>query len=314
MKTDVLLSHVHNNPDNCKVFGGFTRGEYTVYAEEDQNKPVILILGGSTSLGFYQHFANGLTWPKYFSELIKNEFFILNGAIGGYSSLQELLKVIRDAPRIKNLHTIISLNGINELPDYQGIDSVRKINYPFLSDIQYEMNNTNKWKDQRVPKFMNLMERVMPNFHSLFVFLLNNNKSVSQQNVKSNLPNAIPLSAAERWELNVRRIYALANEQGVKYFVFLQPTLGLSGDQSIPSPKSNDEILFNNLSKEYLTEIRNLYRLLISKCNEMDFCIDISDVANPTGNNYKDARHHNENGNLIIAKKIYDELKKTMRE
>ena len=38
------------------------------------------------------------------------------------------------------------------------------------------------------------------------------------------------------------------------------------------------------------------------------FCYDISEIAPPIGNFYSDIRHHNENGNKIIAENIFRHL------
>ena len=96
MQTDVLLSHVPYTRDLCKPKGGEVMGEYVVYNTSTKTNPVLLTLGGSTTSGFYQHFSEGETFPKFLAELSKEQFFLINGGVGGYSSLQELYKFIRD--------------------------------------------------------------------------------------------------------------------------------------------------------------------------------------------------------------------------
>jgi len=120
------------------------------------------------------------------------------------------------------------------------------------------------------------------------------------------------LSPAERWEINVKRMKAIVNLEGASYLVFLQPTMGIDGPQASPAPDSTDSILFNRYGKKYewyYTTINQLYKELRKKCSKLDFCIDISDVAPPSGNNYKNARHHNSNGNKIIANEIFKHIK-----
>ena len=41
----------------------------------------------------------------------------------------------------------------------------------------------------------------------------------------------------------------------------------------------------------------------------MNFCIDLTYVALPSGENYNNPRHHNENSNFLIAQEIYNLLK-----
>ena len=42
--------------------------------------------------------------------------------------------------------------------------------------------------------------------------------------------------------------------------------------------------------------------------DNLEFCIDISDIAPPSGDVYFDARHHNAKGNKIIANEIHETL------
>ena len=64
------------------------------------------------------------------------------------------------------------------------------------------------------------------------------------------------------------------------------------------------------MNPEYLNEIRDLYKQLKFRCSKLKFCIDISDEVKPTGNVYSDPRHHNSEGNKILAKIIYDYIMK----
>ena len=308
MKTDVLLSWVPNSPESCAVKDGYAVGEYIAYSTIQDSSSTVLILGGSTSSGFDQHYSDGDTWPKIFADSVGSEYLVLNGAIGGYSSLQELYKVIRDLPRLKNVKTIISLNGANELPNYHGNNSERSSNFPFLTDIQYSINDGQIWVDQRVK--VSFFEVMLPNINSLVRYMYSNKSylknTISTSNSVSDELIYRSIDAADRWEINVRRIDALAAQMGAEYYVFLQPTLGLKGLQSLPPTDTGDEKLLKSLSEEYITEIRTLYQSLKSKCQLLKFCFDISDVAHPTGHVYSDARHHNADGNKIISRAIYE--------
>ena len=155
MRTDVLLNHVHNGGNECNILGGkVVNNEYVEYDVSNNKDPVLLTLGGSTTDGFYQQISSGETYPKKLAELAINDFKILNGGTGAYGSLQELYKFMRDGPRIKNLKLVISLNGSNELPNYHGNNEDRKYNYPFLTEIQKDMNKNQIWIDQRIePNF-----------------------------------------------------------------------------------------------------------------------------------------------------------------
>lgn len=296
MKTDVLLSHVHHHRQRCQIKGGWADGEYVRYNASDSTDPIIVTLGGSTTDGFFQHISAGDTYPLYLSQIFAEEYQILNGGVGAYSSLQELYKVIRDAPQIDNLYGVISLNGINEISDYHGFNEIRKLEYPFLTSVQEQMNREQRWIDQR-RNF--IMLELLPNLNSLITFILNKK---TDSTVK--LSNPVVIDAAERWFSNVTRIHDVLRGKGVRYYVFLQPTMGLKGPQSFPQSDTPDEKLFELLQKSYIKEIRNLYSELKRYCDSLNYCFDISDEVPPTGSMYADPRHHNSNGNKLLAQII----------
>ena len=311
MKTDVLLSHVPNHQEKCYPKGGLVIDEYVIYPSLSKDNPSILILGGSTSSGFYQYFSNGETWPKLFSKLVKDEFNIINGAIGGYSSLQEYYKFSRDGARFKNLKYVISLNGINEMPNYYGLDIIRGNKYPFLTDVQYKMNTQQIWIDQRV---YSKWRALFPNLNSLYNYIFSKGYVGEAKNNDEIIDDYVPqffkaIESAESCEINVKRLNSLVKLNNSKYFVFLQPTLGLIGPQSSLLIDSSDYKIYKNLNKDYLREIRKLYTELKSRCKKLTFCIDISSEVAQGGNIYVDARHHNPKGNLKLANIIKNKLK-----
>ena len=71
---------------------------------------------------------------------------------------------------------------------------------------------------------------------------------------------------------------------------------------------SNDEKIFKTLDKNYIKELNNFYDKAKIICAKLDFCFDLSEIAPPTGNNYSDIRHHNANGNKIIADILFNTI------
>lgn len=313
MRTDVILSHVHDHKGLCKIKDGYADGEYVRYDISHKDKPTLITLGGSTTSGFFQSFSDGDTYPKILADILVNDYKVLNGGVGGYSSLQELYKFIRDAQRIQGLHTVISLNGINDQPNYHGNENSRQISYPFMTDIQFIMNQKQTWIDQRQTNRWKLVA-LFPNLYTLIntttatYIGMNHGNFFGKERTNLNqdkhleLSNPIEKSAAERWEININRLRAIAHNEGIRYIVFLQPTLGLLGPQSLPAKGSSDEAIFKSLPKDYIQLIREFYKELKTRCARLDFCFDITDVAPPTGDVYFNARHHNSKGNHILAK------------
>ena len=322
MRTDVLLNHVHNGGNECNILGGkVVNNEYVEYDVSNNKDPVLLTLGGSTTDGFYQQISSGETYPKKLAELMKNDFNILNGGTGAYGSLQELYKFMRDGPRIKNLKLVISLNGSNELPNYHGNNEDRKYNYPFLTEIQKDMNNKQIWIDQRIkPNYwLPKIQVFLPNTFWFYRYVSKKFKNLNKKTYTdlefNEGENFIiertdsyfnPIDAADRWEINVKRLNSLVNLQGARYFVFLQPTLGIEGVQSQPKKGTYDEHLYKATEKRGLRKkIRPMFRELKKRCAKLYFCHDITDVAPPTGSVYYDPRHHNAAGNKILASEIW---------
>lgn len=305
MRTDVILSHTPDHNNECNPEGAYIIDDYVLYPVSVDNLPVILILGGSTSSGFYQHYTDGETWPRNLSLLFKDKFQIINGAVGGYSSLQEFYKLVKDSSRLKNLNFVVSLNGINELKNYQGLFNNRDKNYPFISEKQYIINQNQTWIDQRINNF----QLILPNLYSAYKYIFASKISTSE--TKSDDKNQIfnLVNNVDRWEINVKRMNALAEIENSKYIVFLQPTLGV-GEADIDLPKdSKDYKILKEGDKDYLNEIKFLYKELRSRCRKIIFCIDLSNEIPPNGDNYYDLRHLNKKGNHILAKKIFDKLK-----
>jgi hypothetical protein len=101
------------NENNFEWVDGFV-----VYKKNKDlwTRPIILTLGGSTTDGIRR----GHSWPEELSKLMTadgNSGTVVNGGTGGYSSNQELLKLIRDGLEFKP-DIVISYSGINDMGKY----------------------------------------------------------------------------------------------------------------------------------------------------------------------------------------------------
>ena len=242
---------------------------------------------------------------------------VINGGVGAYSSSQELLKLITEVRRLKDVKLIVSLNGINDTPNYPG-GHVADINtrYPFLTQLQYRMIQSSIWVDQRINRewFPNIRDAARRGSDAWRKFSTPETKTL-EKNLSQvvNSTKFKSISAAERWQINVESMHAISTSMGVQYMVFLQPTMGLYGAQSNLSSNTESEDAkmlksLKNNKQAYISEINSLYNELKIRCSRLDYCIDISSVAPPTGNMYSNPRHHNKNGNKIIAKEIFKNI------
>ena len=315
MSTHPIYSHNHFHNGKCDIPGGVAVGEYVYYRNKiyDENLK-ILTLGGSTTDGWYIHYANGNTWPKVLDDkcaenkkLYKN-CSVINGGVGGYNSSQELLKLLTSASILKqNIKVIISFNGINEIENYRGTNNFIETNLPFFTSEMALMYTNEKWFRQS-DDFFNFF----PNINSFIRYLfgtysyrLKQSSQLSKEDFKDIYnQNSKINSVVERWSFNTSMMKKISEEMNSNYFVILQPSLGIKNDVHQIPINSNDYRLYKNLDDEYISSINILYKKLRLECNKKTYCFDLSNIILPDGNSYSDPRHHNENGNNEIANEI----------
>ena len=92
---------------------------------------------------------------------------VINGAVGGYNSSQELLKLlIRGSILDENIKYVISLNGVNEIEGYSGTNLFYNTHTPFLTGAQIYMSKKQKWYNQS----KNLLP-IFPNINSFYRYI-----------------------------------------------------------------------------------------------------------------------------------------------
>ena len=127
-------------------------------------------------------------------------------------------------------------------------------------------------------------------------------------------PNSNIKNEVDRWENNIKAMNATSSSFNAKYYVFLQPTLGID---HLTNKNMSDAYHIRNYSKEYLKNISLFYLEASKRCNKLDFCYDFSEILfhidsedeSYDGRNfYQDGRHYNEDGNIVLSDKIYSVL------
>ena len=310
MKSHPILGHVHDHKENCKVSDATIKDDLVVYNYKNPDARVIITLGGSTTDGFYKNFSDGKTYPYYLNKLCqrKGNCRVVNAGTGGYGTSKELLKLLTEiAPLNLNISHIISLNGINDIKNYSNPNLLESIKKPFLDSNQTYMLNKQKWIIKNKKPFL-----LFPNILSIFYDLelnLPKKKAIDynfpEQNLRFN-------DHTDVWKFNVKIMNEISKILDARYIVFLQPTIGLEGVQSKTGDivGKDNEIVQNTIgNSEYIENLRETYKKLKRYCENLSFCIDISDIASPSSKNiYSNARHHNQKGNKIIASEIFERL------
>lgn len=105
-KLEPMLGYTLTYPETSEQYQ-----QYVVLGNEKDALIRIMILGGSTSdIGQYKP---EKSWPEFLWDKLNHKAIIFGGAIGGYNSRQECLKLLRDIGTIRP-DIVISYSGIND--------------------------------------------------------------------------------------------------------------------------------------------------------------------------------------------------------
>jgi hypothetical protein len=207
---DPHLGYAHN-PNAARVDYKSLPG-FTIYGSGAGDGKVLRIvtLGGSTTDGNTPHI-----WAQALQEIIAKDGIkvqVINGGVAGFSSNQELIKMIRDVLPLKP-DVIISLNGVNEY----GVRAAVRF-HPMVN--MYQASVMDYLVKEPEPLFMPNALYVVRRFGQK----LSGTKPI-QRGV--NYGPKVDISASEQWLRNVRLMHAAAAEFGIPYLCFLQPALGI---------------------------------------------------------------------------------------
>ena len=210
----------------------------------------ILITGGSTSdLGI-----DSSNWPVELQKVLTKHGInarIYNGAVGGYNSGQEFLKLIRDGLNTKPvIH--ISYSGANDYDTQSYVCSYENLFYE---------------NEFRTSRYSLLMPRMML---LLRTWINRNNSKVYLRRLES-------MKGAYFWEKNMRLMHATALEYNYHFVGILQPVMGGSTSYQQVVPNHDKTI------KEY-RERYPLMKELVQKHPE--FISDLSGIFTSAGARY----------------------------
>jgi lysophospholipase L1-like esterase len=289
---DPHLGYAHgaDEPGVKKITKQFVwRDGFVIYAKEikDIQHPVILALGGSTTDGVkYGH-----SWPEELSKLlIKNGVSgtVINGGVGGYSTSQDLIKLVRDGLEFKP-DIVISYSGINDRGEYG------ELPYPMVHTYQRELFKSIVDTNSSRPKYMVSTITLLKN--------MTNTQSASDLNFTFGVESQG--SYAEQYTRNIELMHAISTSQGADFFAFIQPVAFYN------SIHNSSEI---SKGEGYKNMVLDLYDQIAVLPDRLEFVYDATQILEQDSDVYKeDGVHLTENGDKVVANYIFRQIEPVLR-
>ena len=243
----------------------------------------IVALGGSTTESTL-YFIKG--WAQYLADLLKKSQIpavVYCGGINGYTSSQELLKLIRDVLPLEP-DIVLSFSGLNDVytSTYE-LHWPEKEKRPFVSHFQAKF-------------FGNLVEQ-FPEKNRVIYYGLKNDKT-----------------ASEVWLNNARMMHAVATEFGVSFLSFYQPYCYIGGYELTDSQRiifsrwQNAGIRILNISEQDIRLMAEISQTITDEIKNYDYITDLTNIFSGHTNIYRDVAHVYEHGNQIIAQHIFHKI------
>ncbi len=290
---DPHLGFAHEHAVDRELGDGQWLPGFVIYGDAaSENTFRVVALGGSTTDPLDRN-----NWPKQLQEILASEgvpAVVYNGGVSGYSTSQELLKLIRDVLPLKP-DLVVSLSGVNDmafLHSTPGHPMVHPYQTRLLDAVAGErpaifLPNTRRriqrWQARNAPE----IDRVLG----------------------VNYGPQVAVTPTEQWARNTRLMHAVARTSNIEYVAFLQPILGAGAYD--PGPK--DEKLIQDVIKtygpNYLPLAKDFFATAGREARQMAFVVDLIDVFSGETGLYRDQRHPNAAGYRQIAQAIRDELK-----
>ena len=284
---DPHLSHAHNPASLTRLGLKHIPGFAIFGAAEDPEAATVVALGGSTTDP-----VAGTSWPEFLAERLARDGYsvrVLNGGVAGYSSNQELLKLIRDVLPLKPA-LILSLNGVNDLGFLHSAPA-----HPMVHPYQKRILSAVAGAGTNAPL-------LMPNAVSAAIDLFSGPPEIG-----INLGTEADPRDYEQWFANVRMMHAVSAEFGIPYVCFLQPILGV-GDYEA---SAEEEAMLEKTAtqhapaRDYKAEMVHFYTGARDEAKRAPYVVDLVDVFAGEAGMYNDARHQTAAGRKHLADAVF---------
>ncbi len=265
----------------------YKKFENSILRIDEMERPIILALGGSTTDGI----SYGHSWPE---ELAKNlesleiEGTVINGGTGGYSTNQELLKLIRDGLEF-HPDIVISYSGINDRGRYSEL--------PHPMTHKFQRNLLGKIVDKQLPIMMPSTVALMYRF--------NGDKKSNKLSLTFGVK--VDRSLSEQFEKNVQIMKSVSESFGAEFVSFIQPYKYYTDNFDVHNKEFSE---FGAARRNYISDVNFLYKEITKLSEKYDYIYDSTDVLDGHMGVYKkDGTHLLPEGDKIVSEYIFETIK-----
>ena len=267
---------------------GWYRG-FAIYSDRPLDQlihPVILTLGGSTTDAIQKP---ETSWPEELAKVLAEKGIagtVVNGAAGGYSSNQELLKLIRGGLELRP-DLVISYSGVNDRGHYGSLP------HPRVHRYQRELLAT-----QTEPSTSPLV----PNT----IYLLRNLAGPGrEERLSYTLGLETTRSMGEWYARNLSLMRAVSRASGAEFLAVVQPNAYVGGevgrDEWAADPEEGGK------PAHYVDQLRSLYAEIEKIPERTDYVHLFTAIFEGREEVYLgDGVHTTPKGDRIIAENIFE--------
>ena len=254
---------------------------FTTFGRNAENDYKVVILGGSTTDAELFPYAS---WPEILYKKIREKtknVTVHVGAVAGYESAQELVKLIRDVITIQP-NLVLIFDGFN--------DTRGKNTAPYTHNYQKQL--------------FSILEE-----HYTNVDFVDRDKNLPEEKVSYGVK--YEGDAVELWLRNIRMMHAICREFDISFQAFLQPMLGSKKqlDEDEKGIWKMSSIFYENWKKDMPLKFREWAK---EHAHEYEYICDLSGIFDDISDVYMDDVHATQKGNEQIAECIYHRMKKYM--
>ena len=252
----------------------------------------IVILGESTT----DPYLFGGNWPWALHEILLKKNIshkIFNGAVSGYTSTQQLVKIIRDVLHMEKPDIVIAYNGLADtpeiddtVPNHVGVHvyqkyladtlsgNLREGRDPiYLPNLQYGLNYFYVKYFARVPSFV---QYGVTNSDNLSTFIT-----------------------------NTKAMNAICNVNGIKFYHFLSHFQHQDSQADLKHPLAGESPLSDKDRNGIINFLKKSEQLLQGESYSKSY----ADILPHDEQVFVDEGHTNEHGSQLIAEKMFQDIK-----